>query len=307
MKLRYCLFVTFLLNLVLLQSLVFAQTEIDSMRVSGYDFDIDSNGVKFTFKNQEQFESCDNNQWMYKSYDYNAANELTSYTFSITSSRDKENITIAWSRSDDWRMVEIYYEKYFPATSTYKRLEIIWENYRTQKTSGNDTLIARNIQSRNDTYYNGVPDPVYLFNDTNRTVATVYLEMIDFNPMASTDNKLPVQSYYTYDEPCDSLFEALKNQTEYDLNLVKEWVEKIVEQLISEREMDESTAMINLDDQLAIFDTAPHYLYAITDKKRTENLKRKKYCRRVVNSTNYERWTYGLDRIDPSVVFEVYR
>jgi hypothetical protein len=171
-----------------------------------------------------------------------------------------------------------------------------------------DTVIPKNIRSRNDIdYYNNVPEPVYLYNDTNRTAATSLLEITDFNQAVSLDDRLIVQSFYMYDEPFVTFFDTLKDQTEYDRSVINEWVEKTTAKMFSDANREESKAMIVLEDKLSVFEVAPFNLYAVTDKKRPGHLKHKKGCKRVVNEKNYERWTFSIDGLDPFVVHEVWR
>lgn len=295
-----------MLQLLLLNLVANAQTtQIDSVRSRSYNFDRDSLGNYFQYVKTERVEAFKDGECRQYERRYEADSILSSYQYEFISSQQNKRIFISWDRSSDYREATFEYEEFESTTNTYKRLELLWEQYPAYKVNEEENGFAKNIQWRNHRLDSGVPDQVYLNYDTTRLKTMIAaLQVIEFD-----EGPHKIAIYETFDFNFQDFFDEIDGKASYEDRLLFQLFKRMELVLMNNAIAFENHEIIELKDKLRSFEARPSSLFALSDKKRPYYLKRgnkQTYC--LEKGKDYERWGYGLKKDEfPEVTYEVFR
>lgn len=296
-----------IIQLILLSMHGYSQkSKIDSIIVTTINCTYDSLENKLFYSVEREFETCSESLCHYKrwNYVYSPDTSLVFYQYDFTSANTKEKLNIYWDHSDPhFQEMSFYFEKYYDDTKTYKSIELIREKTMYRNVRKKDTLMARNVQSRQEHGY--APDPFYLYHSNSDTTIdriSIWLKVINVNGEQSLK-----KSYIIAPALLPELIDSIDGQTNYNVAIMRSFFESIV---ISMENMElENESKINLDSTVLVenFSAVPHVLYNATDKKRPSYLnKRNKQFQRIKKEKNCEIWEYSNRDDCSKVKYEIY-
>ncbi len=297
----------FIIQLIWLSIHCYSQkSKIDSIIVTTINCTYDSLENKLFNSAERELETCSVGLWQYKkwNYVYFPDTSIVFYRYDFTSANSKEKFNIYWDHSDPhFQEMSFYFEKYYDETKTFKSIELIREKTVSQNVRKKDTLMARNVQTRQE--HGNMPDPFYLHHsnlDTTIDRISIWLKVIDVNGEQSLK-----KSYIIAPAILPEIVDSIDGQTNYNVVIIRSFFERIA---VAMENMElQNERKINLDSTVFVekFRALPQVLYNFADKKRPSYIdNRNKHFQRTKKEKNCEIWEFSDSDDCSTIKYEIY-